>query len=160
MLLNKSTRIWGEPWGGGALGRQESSVFQHRLLLGISVLGIAAGLLWGGRRRRYVLLAATALLAVTALNTIFVSESRMSLRMTPLLFAVGIGGIGAAVRARRGDDEPVFETAGAEDDGPDPDGDASRDPNEETPQNADTPGVPTTSDSPRPVNITKPQVEG
>lgn len=107
MLANKSTRIWGRPWGGGALGRMESSILQHGILLGIAVLGIVVGLIWGGRRRRYILLAAAALFTVTALNTIFVSESRMSLRMTPLLFAVGIGGFGAALRARRGDDEPL-----------------------------------------------------
>lgn len=106
MLANKSTRIWGKPWGGGTLGRMESSVWQHRLLLGLAVIGMLAAIAFGGRRRRYVLLAATALLAVTALNTIFVSESRMSLRMTPLLFAAGIGGAGAVLRARRGDDEP------------------------------------------------------
>ena len=128
MLLNKSTRIWGEPWGGGAIGRQESSVWQHRILLGISVLGIFVGLVWGGRRRRYVLLAATALLAVTTLNTIFVSESRMSLRMTPLLFAVGIGGIGAAVRARRGDDEPGLPRKDAAPAGPGDEGDDDGEP--------------------------------
>ncbi|MFT4035180.1 MAG: hypothetical protein QM679_06365 [Patulibacter sp.] len=110
MLLDKSTRIWGRPWGGGAIGRQESSVWQHRLLLGLAVIGLCAGLLLAGRRRRYVALGASALLAVTALNTIFVSESRMSLRMTPLLFAIGIGGLGAAIRSRRGDDEPLSPT--------------------------------------------------
>lgn len=113
MLADKSTRIWGRPWGGGAIGRQESSVLQHRLLLGLALLGVIAGLAFGGRRRRYVLLGAAALFTVTALNTIFVSESRMSLRMTPLYFAVGIGGLGAAVRARRGDDEVVASTVGA-----------------------------------------------
>lgn len=111
MLANKSTRIWGKPWGGGALGRQESSVWQHRILLGIALIGLFVGSIFGGRRRRYVLLAAAALFTVTALNTIFVSESRMSLRMTPLLFAAGVGGIGAAVRARRGDDEPEIKAA-------------------------------------------------
>ncbi len=109
MLVNKSGRIWGKPWGGGAIGRMESSKLQHRVLLGISLIGLFVGLIWGGRRRRYVLLAASALFVVTALNTVFVSESRMSLRMTPLLFAAGIGGYGAALRARRGDDEPLPE---------------------------------------------------
>jgi hypothetical protein len=106
MLLNKTTRIWWKPWGGGAIGKQESSVFQHRLFLGIAAFGILLGLLLAGRRRKYILLGATAVLAVTALNTIFVSESRMSLRMTPLVFAIGIGGLGAVIRARRGEDEP------------------------------------------------------
>jgi hypothetical protein len=109
MLLDKSTRIWGKPWGGGAIGRQESSVAQHRLLLGLALIGMLAGLALAGRRRRYVGLGFAALLTVTALNTIFVSESRMSLRMTPLLFAVGIGSLGAIVRARRDDDEVVAE---------------------------------------------------
>lgn len=119
MLVNKSTRIWGDPWGGGGIGRMESSRLQHKLLLGIAVLGIFAGLIWGGRRRRYILLGATAVLAVTALNTIFVSESRMSLRMTPTVFAIGIGGFGAALRARRDDDEPLTEDEEAAGDGPD-----------------------------------------
>ncbi len=124
MLVDKSTRIWGRPWGGGAIGRQESSVLQHHVLLGIALLGMFGGLAFGGRRRRYVALGFAALFAVTALNTIFVSESRMSLRMVPLLFAVGIGGLGAAVRARRGDDEPLppLATDGA---GPSAEDDAS-----------------------------------
>lgn len=132
MLLNKSTRIWWKPWGGGAIGKQESSIFQHRLFLGLALLGVLAGLIWGGRRRRYVVLAFSAIFFVTALNTIFVSESRMSLRMTPLLIAVGIGGFGAAFRAQRGDDEPLpqapdDDTTGA------PPGDASA-PEGATPQ--------------------------
>lgn len=106
MLAGKAGRIWGRPWGGGAIGKQESSVWQHRLLLGVAVAGILAGLIAGGRRRRYIVLGASALLAVTALNTIFVSESRMSLRMTPLVFALGLGGIGAAARARREQEQP------------------------------------------------------
>lgn len=138
MLLNKSTRIWWKPWGGGAIGRQESSIFQHRLFLGIALLGVLAGLIWGGRRRRYVLLAFSAVFVVTALNTIFVSESRMSLRMTPLLIAVGIGGFGAAWRARTGDDEPPFapndddgqDEATATDDAPD---DAAAEPAHDAP---------------------------
>lgn len=107
MLVNKAGRIWLRPWGGGAIGRMESSVWQHRLILGTALIGIVVGLIWGGRRRRYLLLAVAALFTVTALNTVFVSESRMSLRMTPLLLATGIGGFGAAYRARTGDDEPA-----------------------------------------------------
>ncbi len=134
MLANKSTRIWGKPWGGGTLGRMESSIWQHRILLGGSLLGIIAGIAFGGRRRKYVLLGVTALLAVTALNTIFVSESRMSLRMTPLLFAVGVGGAGAALRARRGDDEPDA-VAGSD---PEPAPAASEPADESTGAGADT----------------------
>ncbi len=158
MLLDKSTRIWGKPWGGGAIGRQESSILQHRVLLGLAVLGLFAGLIWGGRRRRYVLLAFAALFTVTALNTIFVSESRMSLRMDPLLFAAGIGAFGAIWRARHGDDEPAFEpgkaaassadtppaaeaTDSADDESPGEPGDAT------TPKNADAP-IPRTDVSP------------
>ncbi|MBJ7472112.1 MAG: glycosyltransferase family 39 protein [Solirubrobacteraceae bacterium] len=143
MLANKSTRIWGRPWGGGALGRQESSVLQHKILLGLAVLGIGAGLIWGGRRRRYILLAAAALFTVTALNTIFVSESRMSLRMTPLLFAVGIGGFGAALRARRGDDEPLAPNGDQPQESAETAADATSDddkaaPSESTPESADS----------------------
>lgn len=137
MLFNKSGRIWGRPWGGGAIGRMESSVLQHHLFLGLSVIGLIAGLFFAGRRRRYVLLGFSALLAVTALNTIFVSESRMSIRMTPLLFAVGIGGLGAAVRARRGADEPILleSSAGSSDDSVDDDADVEAE--RETPADAD-----------------------
>ncbi|MEH3054708.1 MAG: hypothetical protein PGN13_12005 [Patulibacter minatonensis] len=128
MLVNKSGRIWGRPWGGGGIGRMESSVTQHRAFLGLALLGVLAGGFFGGRRRRYVWIAFAALFTVTALNTIFVSESRMSLRMTPLFLAVGIGGAGAALRARRGDDEPEFMTT-ADDDAEAPNGDAPlRDP--------------------------------
>lgn len=109
MLVNKAGRIWVKPWGGGAIGRMESSIWQHRIFLGTALIGIIVGLIWGGRRRRYILLAVAALFTVTALNTIFVSESRMSLRMTPLLLATGIGGLGAAYRAKTGDDEPEAE---------------------------------------------------
>ncbi len=108
MLVKKSARIWGRPWGGGAIGRQESSVTQQRLFMGLTLLGAIAGLIFAGRRRRYVAIGVLAVFTATALNTIFVSESRMSLRMTPLAFAIGIGGLGAAVRARRGDDEPAL----------------------------------------------------
>lgn len=121
MLAEKSTRIWGRPWGGGAIGRQESSRTEHALLIGGAALGMIAALFLAGRRRRYIVLGASALVTVTALNTIFVSESRMSLRMTPLLFAIGIGGIGAILRARRGQDEPVL----AADAAPDSSSDAS-----------------------------------
>ncbi len=96
MLVKKSARIWGRPWGGGAIGRQESSVTQQRLFMGLTLLGALAGLFFAGRRRRYVAIGVLAIFAATALNTIFVSESRMSLRMTPLAFAIGIGGLGAA----------------------------------------------------------------
>ena len=117
----------------------ESSVLQHHLFLGLSVIGLLAGMFFAGRRRRYVLLGFSALLAVTALNTIFVSESRMSIRMTPLLFAVGIGGLGAAVRARRGADEPILlkSSTGSSDDTVDDDADAER----ETPADADETAV-------------------
>lgn len=103
MLGAKATRIWGKPWGGGAVGRQESSVWQHRLLIGLAFLGVMLGILAGGRGRRYIALAALAVFSVTAINTVFVSESRMSLRMTPLLLAAGAAGIGLAgarVRSR------------------------------------------------------------
>lgn len=104
MLASKATRIWGRPWGGGAIGRQESSLWEHRLFIGLAAIGVLAGLLAGGLQRRYLALAALAVLSVTAINTVFVSESRMSLRMTPLLLAAGAGGLGAALssaRARR-----------------------------------------------------------
>lgn len=105
MLASKATRIWGRPWGGGAVGRQESSVWEHRLIIGLAIAGLVAGILAGGRRRRYVALAGIALFSVTAINTVFVSESRMSLRMTPLLLAAGAAGLFAAakhLRERRG----------------------------------------------------------
>ena len=103
MLASKATRIWGRPWGGGAIGRQESSLWEHRLFIGLAAIGVLAGLLAGGRQRRYLALAALAVLSVTVINTVFVSESRMSLRMTPLLLAAGAGGLGAALsRARAG----------------------------------------------------------
>jgi hypothetical protein len=145
MLLNKSGRIWLKPWGGGAIGRQESSIWQHRILLGLSLIGMLAGLAFAGRRRKYVLLGFAALFAVTALNTIFVSESRMSMRMDPLLFATGIGAFGAIFRARTGDDEPELPPRDAAGDGPDgaapvADGSSESDASDPEPANPGTPG--------------------
>lgn len=127
MLVKKAGRIWGRPWGGGAIGRQESSITQQRAFMGLTLLGALAGLFFAGRRRRYVAIGVLAIFTATALNTIFVSESRMSLRMTPLAFAVGIGGLGAAIRARRGDDEPIVEEQD-EDAAAGPEPDASAEP--------------------------------
>ncbi|MDQ8044057.1 MAG: hypothetical protein REI11_05595, partial [Patulibacter sp.] len=180
MLFNKLGRIWAKPWGGGAVGKQESSIWQHRILIFGSWLGIIVGLVFAGRRRKYVLLGAAGLVAVTALNTIFVSESRMSMRMDPLLFATGIGAIGAAFRARRGDDEPELPPPGNEENAADRDGthapaadgapvtgsgdtegntESQRNPIQTGTTSADSGAVSSASDHPAPTDI-QPRLEG
>lgn len=111
MIASKVGRLWGRPWGGGGIGRRESSLLEHRLFLGVAVLGLLAGLLRAPRHRHALVICAVALLTITAVNSVFVSESRMSLRMTPLLLAAGIGAVGAVINSRRRSTDPCLNPA-------------------------------------------------
>jgi hypothetical protein len=71
----------------------------HLGLVLISFAGLAAGLLV--TRRRVLWLPAVALLYVTLLNAVLVSESRHNLTLIPTLACAGIGGLVLAARRLR-----------------------------------------------------------
>jgi hypothetical protein len=97
MLRDKFVRMWGGVFHGtSAAARDGAVVLWHRVLIGVALAGLLAGLI---RARSGVLTAvALALLACTALNVVFVAEARMNARLVPVLVAAGAAGWALAVR--------------------------------------------------------------
>lgn len=103
MMARKVWRLWGGYSVGTQRNRRTPVMVYHLGLVLVSFAGLAAGLLV--TRRRVLWLPAVALLYVTLLNAVLVSESRHNLTLIPTLACAGIGGLVLAarrLRARRG----------------------------------------------------------
>lgn len=92
MLWEKLWHMWSYPWSGGNSGlHPDTSRPQHALYAFLAWLGLLGGAL--ATRRWALWAAAGALLAVSALNTVFVAQARDNVRFMPLLFAYGAAGL-------------------------------------------------------------------
>lgn len=99
MMVAKVWRLWGGYSVGSYANRRAPVMAYHLAIVGIGFAGLLAGLVFA--RRRILLLPAAALLYVSALNAVLVSESRHNLTLMPLLACAGLGGIVFTVREFR-----------------------------------------------------------
>ena len=97
MEAKKLWRLWGSYFVGGfGTGVDRATLWLHRVLVGLCLVGLLAGL-WRSRNRALGA-ALTALLLLTAINVVYVAEARANTRMMPLLLAAGVAGWALAVR--------------------------------------------------------------
>jgi 4-amino-4-deoxy-L-arabinose transferase-like glycosyltransferase len=92
MLWHKFWHVWSYPWSGGNGAKHpDTSRTQHVIFVGLAWLGLLGGALF---TRRWALVTALfALLAVSALDTLFVGQPRDNVKLTPLLFTYGGAGL-------------------------------------------------------------------
>ena len=90
MLATKTWRMWAFPFRG-TFGRVSAeTLWLHRLLVALALVGLLAGLI---RRRSAILGLALLTMGVTAaLDIAFVAEARHAFRLMPALLAAGAGG--------------------------------------------------------------------
>jgi len=99
MMVSKVWRLWGG-YSVGTYGNRRAPVMAYHLaIVAIGFAGLLAGLVLA--RRRVLLLPAAALLYISALNAVLVSESRHNLTLIPALACAGVGGIVLTVRELR-----------------------------------------------------------
>ncbi|MGA2469105.1 MAG: hypothetical protein ABSG64_00255 [Solirubrobacteraceae bacterium] len=99
MLVRKAWEMWWDPWSGGnsATGRPDTSTTVHRIYVVLAWLGLLiGGLLY--RRRWSVIVPTAVFVVVIAVNDWFGPEPRDSVRLSPLLFALGAVGLVAGLR--------------------------------------------------------------
>lgn len=96
MMAEKVWRLWGGYSVGSNKVRSGPVLAFHLVLLFLSLAGLVAGLALA--RRRVLLLPLGALLYVSALNSILVSESRHNMTLMPTLVCAGAAGAVFAVR--------------------------------------------------------------
>ncbi|MGI8729788.1 MAG: hypothetical protein ACR2LK_07315 [Solirubrobacteraceae bacterium] len=96
MAASKVWRLWGAYTVSSFRQRTTPILIYHRAIVLIGILGLLAGIIFA--RRWILLLPAAAVLYITALNAILVSESRHNLTLLPTLATAGVAGIVVAVR--------------------------------------------------------------
>lgn len=90
MLAAKTWRMWAFPFRGTFRGVSAQTLWLHRVLVVLALVGLLAGLV---RRRAAILgLAALTLGVTTAVDIAFVAEARHAFRLLPALLAAGAGG--------------------------------------------------------------------
>jgi hypothetical protein len=90
MVAGKVWRMWGFPYRGTFRRVGTATLWAHRVLVTLALLGLIGGLI---RRRAPVLGLALLTVGVTAaLDVAFVAEARHAFRLLPALFAAGAGG--------------------------------------------------------------------
>jgi len=106
MALRKADRLWlGYSLGGHRNSRPWVSAY-HRLLVALGALGLIAGLVASRGRARALWVLLAAVLYVTAVNAVLVSEARHNLPFMPVLVAGGLAGLAVTLRARAAADGP------------------------------------------------------
>lgn len=111
MMGKKVWRLWGGYSVGSNNRRVTSVLAYHRIFVFVGFGALLIGLVL--TRRKLLLLPAGALLYVSALNAILVSESRHNLTLMPTLACAGAAGAVFTVRhlrGRRGPDEAAGRT--------------------------------------------------
>jgi 4-amino-4-deoxy-L-arabinose transferase-like glycosyltransferase len=106
MLAAKVWRMWGFPFQGTFHNAGTTTIWLHRVLVALALVGLLGGLL---RRRSTMLVLAGLALGVTAVVDIaFVAEARHALRLLPALVAAGAAGwaLVATGAPRSGPPEP------------------------------------------------------
>jgi 4-amino-4-deoxy-L-arabinose transferase-like glycosyltransferase len=90
MMAGKVWRMWGFPFRGTFRRVGVTTLWLHRLLVALALLGLLGGLV---RRRSAILgLALLILGATAALDVAFVAEARHAFRLMPALLATGAAG--------------------------------------------------------------------
>ena len=90
MLAAKAWRMWAFPFQGTFRRVGTTTIWLHRLLVALALVGLVAGLI---RRRSAILGLVLLTLGVTAaLDVAFVAEARHAFRLMPALLAGGAGG--------------------------------------------------------------------
>ena len=107
MMASKVWRLWGGYSVGSDKERTAPVLTYHLVLVFLGFAGLLVGL--AVTRRRVLLLPLGALLYVSALNAILVSESRHNLTLIPTLACAGAAGAVLAVRHLRGRPASGFE---------------------------------------------------
>jgi hypothetical protein len=106
MVATKAWRMWAYPYRGTFRRVSARTLWLHRALVLLAVLGLGVGLV---RRRSGMLALALVVIGVTAaVDVAFVAEARHAFRLMPALVAAGAGGwallAGGARGAARRDD--------------------------------------------------------
>jgi MFS family permease len=90
MMISKFWRMWTQYYRGTHRGSVNSTLWAHRAIVALALLGALLGL--GLRRRSTLGLVLLAILVTTALDVFFVAEPRHAFRLLPSLIAAGVGG--------------------------------------------------------------------
>ncbi|MEA2385316.1 MAG: hypothetical protein QOH72_5287 [Solirubrobacteraceae bacterium] len=99
MTARKAWRMWGFPFRGTFHRNSAATVWIHRALVALALLGLLAGVFVA--RSAALGLVLVALCTNVAVNLAFVSEARHAFRLMPALLAAGAAGCALAVAARR-----------------------------------------------------------
>lgn len=99
MAANKVWRMWGNYTVSSFRNRTTPIKIYHLAIVLIGVMGLLAGIFFA--RRRILLLPLAAVLYITALNALLVSESRHNLTLLPTLAVGGVAGLVVTVRRLR-----------------------------------------------------------
>jgi hypothetical protein len=90
MLATKTWRMWAFPFRGTFRRVSAATLWLHRVLVALALVGLLAGLI---RRRSAILGLALLILGVTAaVDIAFVAEARHAFRLMPALVGAGAGG--------------------------------------------------------------------
>ena len=96
MLADKMWRMWGRYYHGTTHRVVPSTLWIHRGIVLVALLGLLAGVMWA--RGAALGLVALALVVTTALDVFFVAEPRHAVRLLPGLVAAGAAGWWLALR--------------------------------------------------------------
>lgn len=100
MVFSKLWRMWSEYYRGTHRPQRASTLWEHRVIVGLALIGLLAALIV--RRRRPLAIVLFAILVTTALDVFFVAEPRHAFRLLPSLVAAGAAGWALLISGRRG----------------------------------------------------------
>jgi hypothetical protein len=99
MVVSKLWRMWSEYYRGTHRPEHTSTLWEHRVIVGLALIGLLAGLIV--RKRRALGLVLFAIVVTTALDVFFVAEPRHAFRLLPALVAGGAAGWWLLLSGRR-----------------------------------------------------------
>jgi 4-amino-4-deoxy-L-arabinose transferase-like glycosyltransferase len=110
--FRKARRMW-LGYTVGTHGQEVLAIkLYHLLIVAIGMVGLAAGIAVRRGRAPELWVVAIAVLALTAMNVILVSEARHNLPLIPVLVAGGVAGLAGVITQRRGDAGASSESSG------------------------------------------------
>lgn len=90
MIVSKLWRMWSEYYRGTHRPEHSSTLWEHRVIVGLALIGLLIGLVL--RRPKALGIVLFAILVTTALDVFFVAEPRHAFRLLPSLVAGGAAG--------------------------------------------------------------------
>ena len=99
MVVSKLWRMWSEYYRGTHRPMVTSTLWEHRAIVALALIGLLAGLIV--RRSRAIGLVLFAIVMTTALDVFFVAEPRHAFRLLPALVAAGAAGWALLISGRR-----------------------------------------------------------